>query len=314
MKSIWTMGEMIVEIMRPHPEMPHGKTDVYLGPFPSGAPAIMISSSARMGVKSGIIGGVGRDAHGDMLVERLESFGVDCSKVLRSSNGSTGNAFVMYHDDGSREFIFHIAGTPATESGVPDISDIEDPGYFHIMGCSLTADKEYCRRIVETAVKFREHGAKISFDPNFRPELLKDGDFSSIIAPIIDNCSILLPGVDELKMIAGRNSVEESVAKLFENSTLEVIGLKRGSKGCEIITREESRLIPAYKIVEKDATGAGDCFDGAFLAALVKGKNYYDAAWDGNAAGALNAAAFGPLEGDISVDNVESMVKEHAEK
>lgn len=53
MKSVWTMGELIVEIMRPRAEMPHDRADVYLGPYPSGAPAIMISAAARMGRSDG---------------------------------------------------------------------------------------------------------------------------------------------------------------------------------------------------------------------------------------------------------------------
>lgn len=310
MKSIWTMGEMIVEIMRPRAEMPHGKTDVYLGPFASGAPAIMISAAARMGARSGIIGGVGQDAHGQMIVDRLEGCGVDCSKVLRSAERSTGNAFVMYHDDGSREFIFHIGGTAATQCSVPDLSDVVAPGFFHLMGCSLTADKDYCDCILETARRFREKGAKLSFDPNIRPELLKDGDFRSIIGPVMENCSVLLPGVSELKMIAGKDTVEDAVETLFDNPVLEVIALKQGAKGCKVYTRDGVQIIPACEVEEKDATGAGDCFDGAFLAALTAGEDVFTAARWGNAAGALNAAAFGPLEGDISPATVAAMLSE----
>lgn len=310
MKSIWTMGEMIVEIMRPRAEMPHGVTDVYLGPFASGAPAIMISAAARMGAKSGIIGGVGQDAHGQMILDRLESCGVDCSRVLKSSDRSTGNAFVMYHGDGSREFIFHIGGTAATQCGVPDVHRIQDPGYFHLMGCSLTADRDYCLRILETARLFREKGAKLSFDPNLRPELLRGGDFGSIIGPVMAQCSVLLPGVSELKLIAGRDTVEEAAETLFENPALEVIALKQGAKGCRVFTRSEVRDIPACPVEEKDPTGAGDCFDGAFLAALAAGEDVFTAARWGNAAGALNAAAFGPMEGNISPAAVAALLGE----
>lgn len=310
MKTIWTMGEMIVEIMRPRPEMPHDRPDVYLGPYPSGAPAIMISAAARMGAPCGIIGGVGRDAHGRMLLERLESFGVDCSCVLRSEKRSTGNAFVMYREDGSREFIFHIAGTAATECGTPDISSLIEPGFFHLMGCSLTADEDYCRAIVKTAAHFKAMGAKLSFDPNVRPELLGAGNFREIISPVIENCSVLLPGVDELLMISGEREIDSAVKRLFENPVLEMIVLKRGSKGCTLYTREHSVDVAACRIdEEKDATGAGDCFDGAFLASLLAGDGPVKAAQKANAAGALNAAAFGPMEGNISPETVADMVK-----
>ena len=64
MAEIWTMGELLVEIMRPRPDM--GLRDVreFLGPYPSGAPAISIDTAARLGHTAGIFGGVGTDEFG----------------------------------------------------------------------------------------------------------------------------------------------------------------------------------------------------------------------------------------------------------
>ena len=57
MAEIWTMGEMIVEIMREKENEPLDKAGVFRGPYPSGAPAIFIDTVARLGHKGGIIGG-----------------------------------------------------------------------------------------------------------------------------------------------------------------------------------------------------------------------------------------------------------------
>ncbi len=308
MKSIWTMGEMIVEIMRPRAGMPHDEAGEYIGPFPSGAPTIMISAAARLGAMTGIIGGVGKDAFGDLILRRLNSYGVDCECVKRSDNGSTGNAFVMYHGDGAREFVFHIDGTPAVQAEVPPVEKLSNVGFFHIMGCSLTVSREYCEKIIRTAELARTCGGKITFDPNIRTELLGDGNLQEIIRPIINNCSILLPGVDELLMISGKSNVTEAVEELFQSAALEIIALKNGSKGCRIYTRDGVLEVPAFPVEQKDATGAGDCFDGAFLAAVLQGKNLRRAALEANAAGALNAAAFGPMEGDITPDHVSEFI------
>lgn len=309
MKSIWTMGEMIVEIMRSRSEVPHNITGEYLGPFASGAPAIMISAAARMGVPTGIIGGVGKDAFGDMLVDRLTGWGVDCSHVKHSENAATGCAFVMYHDDGSREYLFHINGMAATEVEVPDVSSISDLGYFHVMGCSLTVDPTFCKEIVDTALRFAACSGEISFDPNIRPELLKDDNFNVIVEPILTNCSILMPGVSELLMLSKRETVDEAVESLFaQYPKLKLITLKNGSKGSTVYSRDGVVKAPTYKVKQLDATGAGDCFDGVFLASLLQGRDLYEAVCNANAAGALNAAAFGPLEGDISPKTVAAMV------
>ena len=64
MAEILTMGELIVEIMRPKEDMPLDMAGTFLGPFPSGAPAIFIDTAARLGHSAAIIGGVGDDDFG----------------------------------------------------------------------------------------------------------------------------------------------------------------------------------------------------------------------------------------------------------
>ena len=49
MTEIWTMGEMLVEIMRPRAGIQLSRAGEFLGPFPSGAPAIFIDAAARLG-------------------------------------------------------------------------------------------------------------------------------------------------------------------------------------------------------------------------------------------------------------------------
>jgi Sugar kinases, ribokinase family len=307
MKSIWTMGEMLVEIMRPRAGMSHEIAGEYMGPYPSGAPAIFIDTAARLGIEAGIIGGIGKDGFGRNLWSRLERDGVNLELVEEREDRATAVAFVMYHEDGSRQFIYHIGGTPATSAVMPEKA-VENVGFFHIMGCSLTADPGFCAEIIKTMKLMSTNGAKISFDPNIRPELLH-GDLQKIIQPVMDCCSVLMPGEEELKLIAGAETVEASVEMLFQNQELEVILLKRGSKGCEVITRDDRVSIPALKIVQVDATGAGDCFDAAFLAGILQGRELIEAAQMASAAGALNAMVFGPMEGDISMDTIRAMLK-----
>ena len=71
----------------------------------------------------------------------------------------------------------------------------------------------------------------------------------------------------------------------------------------------EPRKIDAYKVNQEDATGAGDCFDGAFLAGLIQGETPETAARMGAAAGALNAMAFGPMEGKIDLETVHRIIE-----
>ena len=311
--KIWTMGEISVEIMRPLPDMSLDEAGLFRGPFPSGAPAIFIDTVARLGHKAGIIGGVGDDGFGRCCLTRLEKDGVDTRLVRRADNGSTAVAFVAYDSHGDRNFIFHIGNTPAASAICPTESENASPtpAYFHIMGCSLMADEGFCREIIKTAMLFKKLGARISFDPNIRPELLGERGLSDIVKPIMDNCSVLLPGHGELLALTGASCMETAVEALFENPMLEILAVKLGQDGCRVFTRYEDFTMGVYPITPVDATGAGDCFDAAFLCGLVDGLPLTDIAKQASAAAALNTAAFGPMEGDISPESVKKLQLQH---
>lgn len=302
---ICTMGEMIVEIMRNEVDAPLNEACVFLGPFPSGAPAIFIDTVAKLGHSAAIIGGVGKDDFGRCLTDRLTKDGVDCSLVGEYIEASTGCAFVTYFSDGGRKFIFHIGNTPAAMPKMPPKERLPDADYFHVMGCSLMASEAFGREIVKTMHAFREKGAKISFDPNIRPELLGN---ASLVDEVMAVTSVFQPGVSELLMISGCDTVEDAVKKCFENEILEIIALKNGSKGCRVFTRDGEFSQGIYEVEPLDATGAGDSFDGAFLVALAEGKDVRTAAKIASAAAALNTAVFGPMEGKISKESVAAMM------
>lgn len=308
MAEIVIMGEMLCEIMRTRENSELWEADIFKGPYPSGAPAIFIDTAARLGCRTAIIGGVGKDDFGKCLLERLKKDGVDCSMVLESRERSTGVAFVTYFSDGSRKFIFHMGNTPAVEAKMPDVKALEDVQYFHIMGCSLMSSREFAQEILKTMGALVQQGTRVSFDPNIRKELYTDDSIHQVVREVMEHTSVLLPGMEELFLMTGKNTVEEAVKAAFERPKLELLVLKNGSKGSVIYTRTDRISMGVYPVKQVDATGAGDCFDGGFIAGLVQGKSLEEAARMGAAAGALNAAAFGPMEGDISVKTVEDMI------
>jgi sugar/nucleoside kinase (ribokinase family) len=308
MASIWTMGEILVEIMRPEPGVQLYEPAEFFGPFPSGAPAIFIDTVARLGHEAGIIGGVGDDDFGRCVLDRLEANGVNCQHVRKFPHKSTAVAFVTYFDDGSRKFIFHIDNTPAVLAEMAGADAIANPTVFHIMGCSLMANEDFRTRIFAAMDTFHRQGARISFDPNIRPELLGEKGITEIVGPVLEKCSILFPGTSELRLITGKADPVESVRHLFDTTPLEIAVVKRGSEGCTIYSQGRVIDIPAYHVDEVDPTGAGDCFDAAFLCGLLENRPPEMCGRMAAAAGALNAAAFGPMEGDISRATVEALM------
>lgn len=310
MAEVICMGDILVEIMRPEAGIPLNREGYFRGPFPSGAPAIFIDTVAKMDHTAAIIGGVGDDDFGHYTIDRMRADGVDCRFIHLSDRLSTGCAFVTYFEDGSRKFIFHMGNSAAAEVDIPDISDMDDLKYFHIMGTSLADNPKFADGIVGLMRAAVKKGAKVSFDPNLRFELIRDRRVYEIIDEIVGNTAVLLPGKEELMIITGEDSVEKAIKKAFENPVLEVIALKNGSKGSIIYTRENSFESDIYTVDVADATGAGDSYAGGFIAGLLENRHLEECAKMAAACGALNCAAFGPMEGKISPEIVWKMIAE----
>jgi sugar/nucleoside kinase (ribokinase family) len=236
---------------------------------------------------------------------------VDCSQVTEYDDGTTGVAFVTYFADGSRRFLYHFPDTPATRPKAPSPKSLgEDVRYFHIMGCSLMAKREFGQEILKLMRGLSARGTKITFDPNIRPELMKDAGVYQMIEETMAHTSILFPGMAELLMISGKETVEDAVEACFIYPKLEIIILKDGRHGATVYTRDERISLGSFSVPEKDPTGAGDCFDGAFLCGLLEGKSLKESVTMASAAAALNVMHLGPMEGNISPKTIANLIAE----
>lgn len=238
------------------------------------------------------IGGVGAADFGRSAVDRLMADGVDCRLVRSFERRATAVAFVSYLEDGSRQFIYHIDGTPAVWADSSGAAQIEDAAFFHVMGCLRMANDDFRGRISAVAETLAAHGARISFAPNIRPELLGQRRLDEVVGPILRRAHVLLPGTAELAMLGGQETSEANVEALLAATPLEIVVVKQGKQGCTVYMRAGAEAVPAYPVNEVNLTGAGDCFDAGFLCGLLEGKSLRECA--------LNAGAFGPMEEDIS--------------
>jgi sugar/nucleoside kinase (ribokinase family) len=304
-----TIGEILVEIMRPKIGIPLNEIGDLRGPFPSGAPAIFINAVANLGHKGAIIGGVGNDEFGEIIISKLQKSMVE-TRGIKISELPTGVAFVAYNKDGSRKFIYHIRDSAATDIGSLPEDIIRKVKVFHIMGCSLMLNREIANIILDTAIKVKENGGIISFDPNLREELMNKPYIKEVINKIIDISYVVLPGLKELMLITGEQKKENAVKKALEK--VKYVVLKLGSDGCEINIKDEKKsiLIPAISkgIKVVDVTGAGDAFDAGFLCGLIEKKDLFDCGVLANACGSLNTTKLGPMEGIFNRGKVDKFI------
>ncbi len=307
MPAVLTVGEILVEMMAREAGQSFLEPGAFDGPFASGAPAIFIDQVARMGVSCGMIARVGEDDFGELNLRRLQSDGVDVAKVRRTPGHTTGVAFVTYAPGGQRRFIFHFAHSAAGQLGPADIdvSYIASADYLHVMGCSLSAG-ERMRSAIERAVDVaHQTGATISFDPNLRPELLGGIALRRVFDKVLSAATIVLAGEPEALRITGAETADEAVRELAPRTVV----LKRGAAGATLYVDGRRTDAPRFEVDEVDPTGAGDCFDGAFIASLALGMKPDEALRWASAAGAHGVTRQGPMEGAATRERLARMLE-----
>jgi fructokinase len=292
------IGEALVELVRTELDLPHDRLGLYEGPFPSGAPAIFASSAARLGrvhgITVGFLGAVGRDAFGDVVLEKLRGDGLDTSGLLRSEGQATGIAFVQLNRDGSRSFVFSrgaAADLPRASLSDPYFAEVRA---LHLSGSSLSLDPQLsgsCWRALDLALSSNP-GCLVSFDPNFRVEMASATETRALAQRALAHVTHLLPSGDELAFVMGTPDWRAGAQRAFETCPrLEVIALKRGAEGCLLLTPANlaagGSVVAGVPAQERYPTGAGDNFGGAFLVGVLAGLSPEDAAAHACAAGAL---------------------------
>ena len=303
-------GELIVEIMRPGINQPFGKTGRFLGPFPSGAPAICVDAAAKTGKHTGFVGSVGKDGFGQLLRERLAKDGVDTRLVKVISYQSTGCAFIAYAEDSTRNFIFHINGTASDRllTGKKVIAQVASFRHCHLMGCSLLISKSMRESCLAVARVVKQAGGTISLDPNLRPELLSVKRVRDILKPVVEMADIVLPSGNEAILLTGEEGIDKACNKLLEIG-VKIVVLKLGEKGCRVYIPGEILAVPGFSVNSVDPTGAGDCFDAGFIAGYLDGLPLRRTAEFANAIGALGVTRKGPMEGTFPLKEVMAFIR-----
>ncbi len=298
--DVLTIGEILVEMMAKNIDQDFLNPGEFLGPYPSGAPAIFIDQIVKLGLKGGILGCIGEDDFGKNVFERLKNDGVETELIKKTHKYITGIAFVTYFSNGERKFIFHLSHSAASNIYPEDITEdlIENIKALHVMGCSL-AIKDNVREAIEKAVNLAHKYEKlVSFDPNIRIELGLSREYLETLKNIALKSKIILSGEKELSIIGKEINKKEKI-----------IVIKKGKQGAEAYYKDKVYKVDPLKVEEIDPTGAGDCFDAGFVASILQGHTIEDALKRANIIGALSVTKKGPMEGVVDKSTLENMLR-----
>lgn len=230
-------------------------------------------AAARLGGDVAFVGAVGRDAAGNELISHLGHEGIDVSGV-RVVPEASGTAMITVDDSGENTIV--------VASGANWYVEIDDMARTTIAGSSVVLSQlEIPFDVVEDAGRACTGTFILNAAPPARlPE--------SLLATV----DVLIINQHEAMALAGS----------LEPHALRAIGVPTvvatlGAEGAQVVTTGDVGYVQAPPVRAIDTTGAGDAFCGAFAVAMDEGKDPFEAATLGAAAGALTTRRVGARTG-----------------
>lgn len=239
---------------------------------PGGAPANFLAALSRFGAETALMGKVGDDAFGKMLLGTLQKAGIDTRGMVTTDEVFTTLAFVTLDETGNREFSFSRkpgADTCLTEQEL-DLRLIDETKVFHFGTLSLT--HEPARSATYRAVEYaRRQGKWITFDPNLRKPLWKDLDTAKEqMRWGLSQADVVKISDEEVAFLFGMTP-EEGTAHILREFGGKLVFVTCGARGCFFQNRRTSGMVPGLTgLSVVDTTGAGDIFGGSALWMLLR--------------------------------------------
>ena len=271
---------------------------------PGGKGSNQAVAAAKAGVKTYFISKIGDDQFGSMARKIYEEAGVDYSKVIISSEHSTGAAGIFVDQQSGKNAINVVAGAAGalTTDDIDQAADVIKNSQVFLT--QLEAPKE----VVFYALKIaKENNVTTVLNP--APATLIDKE----IFPLID---YFTPNETEAGFYVNHKVEDEEDAKKASDKLLQ-LGIKNiiitlGEKGAFFANDTESFHVSAIDLHNPvvDTTGAGDAFNGGFAVALTENgkQNMKDSINFASATAGLSTTKIGTANSMPSREEIDKLL------
>lgn len=156
---------------------------------------------------------------------------------------------------------------------------LSNQSLIYFSGITLAILDEASRTaLFEALGQARLAGSRIAFDPNYRPRLWPNADVTkTAIANALALTDIALPTFPDEQALYGDSTPEATAERLAKADIPEIV-VKNGEHPCLVVHYGKAELVPAISVEAVDTTGAGDSFNGGYLAARLQGCEPAEAA------------------------------------
>jgi len=267
-----------------------------------GSCCIFATQAAKLGLSVAILGRVGDDYFGKLIVDTLKAAGVDTRYIEVDDELRTGvTAHLVQGDD--RAMLTHMGSLNALTRD--DVRDEILASARHLHYGSLYLQTGLLPHWVEILQRAKRLGLSVSLDTNYDPQEQWDHDLERAF-PFVD---LLLPNEQEAMYLSGQASYGDAIAVLRKRVPLLVV--KRDIAGAVAWEAEREFAQSVFEAeAGGDGIGAGDSFDAGFLAGWLNGLPLASCLSIACQCGRAVAGGVGGVAGQPTQDDIDELQPE----
>jgi 2-dehydro-3-deoxygluconokinase len=226
----------------------------------------------------------------DLYSKEMRAFFAEAgigTQHIQEIKGRRPGLYLIHQAGGDRHFTYW-RGQSAAKLLADDPAALDaalaGADYVYFSGITLAILSPRARgQLMKSIVSARNSGARVVFDPNLRPALwTSPGIMASTLTAAATISDIVLPTHSDDAPLFGDASSDATASRYLEIGAEEV-AVKNGAEPAVVANRTGRETIPASKAPKVvDPTGAGDSFNGAYLAARIAGASQAEAAREGH--------------------------------
>lgn len=250
-----------------------------LGAFAGGTTANVACVAARLGARTCVLGQIGDDQEGQFLAAEFARFNVSTEHLHVAKGSRSATAIIMVNGQGEKALIY-----------IP-MSEMDFPGSQMADLCTqsrvvYTMPYELAR-FASLAQLAHEKGATIAID--VESAMVSEAGRLDALMALSD---VVFFSGTSFREIFGVPPTSDVIRPLLEKGPRAII-VTLGADGALAVTTDQVARQPGFAAKVIDTTGAGDCFNGALIAAALEGQSLEAALRFACAAASISVTAVG---------------------
>lgn len=285
----------------------------------------VVSGAAMLGLRSAIITKIPANKMGHFIRNKIRY-------------GNVSDDHIVYDEsDGKRLGIYYYesGAYPRKSSCIYDrgdssmcslsLDEIDENVYssakvFHISSITLALSPKLREVALEAIRRFKEAGALISFDVNYRAALWSEEEARAVIESVFPLVDILFVSEETSRRMLQRTGTLEDImmgyardygCRLVATTRREVVSPTKHNFNSKIFFEGRFYEDKPYKEIEVvDRIGSGDAYLAGVLYGLIKNRDIERALEVGNALSAVKNTVQGDMSAS-SIDEIRAVIKSH---